>query len=122
MKSNDVNSPGSSCMAKIILCTFHCNLSSIFNSLNKFIMFGYAPKKMCNPVSIQSPSLSCHALTFPPNTSLASNTIGSCPASARYFAHANPLNPPPTMATRFFSVPLAFRSVVNRFDSSPAMR
>ena len=27
-------------------------------------MFGYAPKKMCSPVSIQSPSSSCHALTW----------------------------------------------------------
>ena len=77
IKSNVVNSPGSSCMAKIILCTFHCNLSSMSNSEKRFIMFGYAPKKMCKPVSIQSPSLSCHALTLPPSTSLASNTIGS---------------------------------------------
>mmetsp|Transcript_10796 Transcript_10796/g.30648 ORF Transcript_10796/g.30648 Transcript_10796/m.30648 type:complete len:279 (-) Transcript_10796:344-1180(-) len=76
-KSNVVNSPGNSCIAKIILCTFHCKRSSMSNSLNKFIMFGYAPKKMCKPVSIQSPSLSFHAETLPPKTSLASKTIGS---------------------------------------------
>jgi hypothetical protein len=34
------------------------------------LMFGYAPKKMCSPVSYQSPSSSCHAATLPPSTSL----------------------------------------------------
>mmetsp|Transcript_14414 Transcript_14414/g.33037 ORF Transcript_14414/g.33037 Transcript_14414/m.33037 type:complete len:324 (+) Transcript_14414:769-1740(+) len=98
-KSKVVNSPGSSCMAKIILCVFHCSRSSMSSSLNRFIMFGYAPKKMCSPVSIQSPSLSCHADTFPPSTSRASRTIGVCPASLRYLAHASPESPPPMMAT-----------------------
>ena len=39
-KSKLVNSPGSSCMAKIILCTFHCRRSSMSSSANRFIMFG----------------------------------------------------------------------------------
>mmetsp|Transcript_64161 Transcript_64161/g.126782 ORF Transcript_64161/g.126782 Transcript_64161/m.126782 type:complete len:254 (-) Transcript_64161:310-1071(-) len=77
MKSKVVNSPGSSCIAKIILCTFHCNRSWIPSSAKRFIMFGYAPKKMCRPVSIQSPSSSCHADTLPPSTSRASSTSGS---------------------------------------------
>mmetsp|Transcript_17060 Transcript_17060/g.25228 ORF Transcript_17060/g.25228 Transcript_17060/m.25228 type:complete len:269 (-) Transcript_17060:357-1163(-) len=72
MKSKLVNSPGSSCIAKIIWWIFHCNLSWMPSSANRFIMFGYAPKKMCKPVSIQSPSSSCHADTFPPSTSRAS--------------------------------------------------
>mmetsp|Transcript_25809 Transcript_25809/g.37025 ORF Transcript_25809/g.37025 Transcript_25809/m.37025 type:complete len:262 (-) Transcript_25809:1400-2185(-) len=76
MKSKVVNSPGSSCIAKIIWWIFHCRRSSMDSSLNRFIMFGYAPKKMCSPVSIQSPSLSCQADTLPPSTSLASRTIG----------------------------------------------
>ena len=63
MKSKVVNSPGRPCMAKIIWWIFHCRRSCMFNSLNRFIMFGYAPKKMCSPVSIQSPSLSCQADT-----------------------------------------------------------
>ena len=46
MKSKDVNSPGSSCMAKIILCTFHWRRSSMSSSAKRFIMLGYAPKKM----------------------------------------------------------------------------
>lgn len=32
-KSNLENSPGLSGIAKIMLCDFHCSLSSIFNSL-----------------------------------------------------------------------------------------
>merc|ERR1719491_1251409 len=68
-----------------------------------FIMLGYAPKKMCRPVSIQSPSASCHAETFPPRTFRASYTVGWCPASVRYFAHDRPERPPPIMATFFFS-------------------
>mmetsp|Transcript_4643 Transcript_4643/g.14806 ORF Transcript_4643/g.14806 Transcript_4643/m.14806 type:complete len:343 (-) Transcript_4643:80-1108(-) len=71
-KSNVVNSPGSSCIAKTILCTFHCRRSWIPSSWKSRIMFGYAPKKMWRPVSIQSPSASCHALTLPPRTSRAS--------------------------------------------------
>ena len=102
-KSKVVNSPGSSCIAKIILCTFHCSRSWIPSSANRFIMFGYAPKKMCSPVSIQSPSSSCHADTLPPSTSRASRTSGVCPASARYLAHASPDSPPPMIATVFFS-------------------
>mmetsp|Transcript_7136 Transcript_7136/g.21020 ORF Transcript_7136/g.21020 Transcript_7136/m.21020 type:complete len:249 (-) Transcript_7136:402-1148(-) len=72
MKSKVVNSPGSSCMAKTILCTFHWSRSWMPSSLKRRIMFGYAPKKMCSPVSIQSPSASCQALTLPPSTSRAS--------------------------------------------------
>mmetsp|Transcript_30764 Transcript_30764/g.52631 ORF Transcript_30764/g.52631 Transcript_30764/m.52631 type:complete len:226 (+) Transcript_30764:1152-1829(+) len=72
MKSKVVNSPGSSCMAKIILWTFHWRRSWMPSSAKRFIMFGYAPKKMCRPVSIQSPSSSCHAETLPPSTSRAS--------------------------------------------------
>mmetsp|Transcript_8314 Transcript_8314/g.23160 ORF Transcript_8314/g.23160 Transcript_8314/m.23160 type:complete len:248 (+) Transcript_8314:999-1742(+) len=45
-KSKVVNSPGSSCMAKIILCTFHWRRSSMSSSAKRFIMLGYAPKKM----------------------------------------------------------------------------
>mmetsp|Transcript_30763 Transcript_30763/g.52626 ORF Transcript_30763/g.52626 Transcript_30763/m.52626 type:complete len:200 (+) Transcript_30763:1001-1600(+) len=44
--SKEVNSPGRSCMAKVMRCGFHCRRSSISSSANKFIMFGYAPKKM----------------------------------------------------------------------------
>ena len=102
-KSKVVNSPGSSCMAKIILCTFHCSRSSMPSSEKRFIMFGYAPKKMCRPVSIQSPSSSCHADTLPPSTSRASSTSGWWPASERYLAHERPERPPPMMATVFFS-------------------
>ena len=72
------------------------------NSANMFIMFGYAPKKMCSPVSIQSPSSSCHADTLPPSTSRASSTSGSWPASERYLAHDRPLRPPPMMTTFCF--------------------
>ncbi|KAL7553899.1 hypothetical protein ACHAWF_017239 [Thalassiosira exigua] len=72
MKSKDVNSPGSSCMAKIIWWIFHWRRSWIPSSANMFMTLGYAPKKMCRPVSIQSPSSSCHAETFPPRTSRAS--------------------------------------------------
>mmetsp|Transcript_28872 Transcript_28872/g.57711 ORF Transcript_28872/g.57711 Transcript_28872/m.57711 type:complete len:257 (+) Transcript_28872:666-1436(+) len=72
MKSKVVNSPGSSCIAKIILWTFHCRRSWMPSSEKRFIMLGYAPKKMWSPVSIQSPSASCQAETFPPRTSLAS--------------------------------------------------
>ena len=107
-------------MAKIILCTFHCSLSSMSSSANRFIMFGYAPKKMCRPVSIQSPSLSCHALTLPPRTSRPSRTMGSCPASTRYFAHARPERPPPTMAT-FFFFPMPLSSL-NFCDSAAPSR
>mmetsp|Transcript_11256 Transcript_11256/g.46984 ORF Transcript_11256/g.46984 Transcript_11256/m.46984 type:complete len:242 (+) Transcript_11256:1621-2346(+) len=39
-KSKVVNSPGSSCMAKIILCVFHCSLSSMSSSSKRFIMLG----------------------------------------------------------------------------------
>ena len=39
-KSKVVNSPGSSCMAKIILCTFHCSRTSMSSSAKRFIMFG----------------------------------------------------------------------------------
>mmetsp|Transcript_26766 Transcript_26766/g.61970 ORF Transcript_26766/g.61970 Transcript_26766/m.61970 type:complete len:308 (+) Transcript_26766:878-1801(+) len=99
IKSKVVNSPGSSCIAKIIWWIFHWRRSSMSSSLNRFIMLGYAPKKMCRPVSIQSPSLSCQALTFPPSTSRASSTRGLCPASVRYFAAASPDSPPPIIAT-----------------------
>mmetsp|Transcript_14279 Transcript_14279/g.35619 ORF Transcript_14279/g.35619 Transcript_14279/m.35619 type:complete len:218 (+) Transcript_14279:1309-1962(+) len=98
--SKEVNSPGRSCIANVMRCGFHCSLSSMPSSSNKFIMFGYAPKKMCSPVSTQSPSPSCHALTLPPRTSRASYTVGACPASARYLAHASPDSPPPITATR----------------------
>mmetsp|Transcript_27786 Transcript_27786/g.80564 ORF Transcript_27786/g.80564 Transcript_27786/m.80564 type:complete len:225 (-) Transcript_27786:359-1033(-) len=40
MKSNVVNSPGSSCIAKIIWWRFHCRRSSMPSSLNNRIMFG----------------------------------------------------------------------------------
>mmetsp|Transcript_24989 Transcript_24989/g.65917 ORF Transcript_24989/g.65917 Transcript_24989/m.65917 type:complete len:350 (-) Transcript_24989:121-1170(-) len=103
--SKVVNSPGSSCIAKVIWCLFHCNLSSIPSSAKRFIMFGYAPKKMCKPVSTQSPSSSCHADTFPPSTSRASSTTGWWPASARYLAQASPDSPPPMTATRFLGDP-----------------
>mmetsp|Transcript_76657 Transcript_76657/g.228487 ORF Transcript_76657/g.228487 Transcript_76657/m.228487 type:complete len:279 (+) Transcript_76657:1174-2010(+) len=75
-KSKVVNSPGRSCIAKIIWWRFHCRRSSMPSSEKRFIMFGYAPKNMCRPVSIQSPSSSCHADTLPPRTSRASKTIG----------------------------------------------
>mmetsp|Transcript_112106 Transcript_112106/g.317508 ORF Transcript_112106/g.317508 Transcript_112106/m.317508 type:complete len:244 (-) Transcript_112106:351-1082(-) len=39
-KSNVVNSPGSSCIAKIILWTFHWSLSCRPSSEKRFIMFG----------------------------------------------------------------------------------
>mmetsp|Transcript_29745 Transcript_29745/g.64009 ORF Transcript_29745/g.64009 Transcript_29745/m.64009 type:complete len:266 (-) Transcript_29745:153-950(-) len=100
IKLKDVNSPGRSCIANVILWSFHCSRSSMPSSAKRFIMFGYAPKNMCSPVSIQSPSSSCQALTFPPSTSRASYTCASKPASAQYFAHASPLSPPPTIATR----------------------
>mmetsp|Transcript_11849 Transcript_11849/g.24672 ORF Transcript_11849/g.24672 Transcript_11849/m.24672 type:complete len:307 (+) Transcript_11849:988-1908(+) len=122
MKSKVVNSPGSSCMAKIILCTFHCSRSWMPSSANTFIMFGYAPKKMCSPVSIQSPSSSCHADTFPPSTSRASYTVGSWPASTRYFAHARPESPPPMIATFFFSSAVAFKAFPNDADMDSANR
>mmetsp|Transcript_46288 Transcript_46288/g.90374 ORF Transcript_46288/g.90374 Transcript_46288/m.90374 type:complete len:213 (+) Transcript_46288:1074-1712(+) len=70
--SKDVNRPGSSCIANVMRCSFHCSRSSISSSSNRFIMWGYAPKKMCRPVSIQSPSSSCHADTLPPRTPRAS--------------------------------------------------
>lgn len=63
-------------------------------------MLGYAPKKMCKPVSIQSPSLSCQADTLPPSTLPRSSTTGLWPASTRYFAVDSPASPPPMMATR----------------------
>ena len=103
-KSKLVNSPGKSCIAKVIVCFFHCSRSSMPSSAKRFIMFGYAPKKMCRPVSIQSPSSSCHADTLPPSTSRASSTSGSWPESDRYLAHDRPLRPPPMMAT-FFLLP-----------------
>mmetsp|Transcript_26182 Transcript_26182/g.76788 ORF Transcript_26182/g.76788 Transcript_26182/m.76788 type:complete len:225 (+) Transcript_26182:887-1561(+) len=40
MKSKVVNSPGSCCMAKIILCTFHCRRSCTSSSARRFIMLG----------------------------------------------------------------------------------
>mmetsp|Transcript_19641 Transcript_19641/g.33011 ORF Transcript_19641/g.33011 Transcript_19641/m.33011 type:complete len:225 (+) Transcript_19641:946-1620(+) len=39
-KSKVVNSPGNSCMAKIILCVFHCRRSSMSSSSNRFITLG----------------------------------------------------------------------------------
>mmetsp|Transcript_87492 Transcript_87492/g.120550 ORF Transcript_87492/g.120550 Transcript_87492/m.120550 type:complete len:244 (-) Transcript_87492:124-855(-) len=39
-KSNVVNSPGSSCMAKIIWWRFHCRRSSMLSSAKRFIMLG----------------------------------------------------------------------------------
>jgi hypothetical protein len=42
-KSNRLNSPGLSGIAKIIECSFHCNLSFIPSSPNKFCILGYAP-------------------------------------------------------------------------------
>mmetsp|Transcript_47797 Transcript_47797/g.119457 ORF Transcript_47797/g.119457 Transcript_47797/m.119457 type:complete len:305 (-) Transcript_47797:236-1150(-) len=120
MKSKVVNSPGSSCMAKIIWWIFHCRRSSMSSSLNRFIMLGYAPKKMCRPVSIQSPSLSCHALTLPPSTSRASSTRGLCPASVRYLAAASPDSPPPIIATVF--APPFPPYVENLFESALASR
>lgn len=54
-----------------MLWDFHWSRSSIPSSLNILFTFGYAPKKMCRPVSTQSPSLSCHAETLPPKTSRA---------------------------------------------------
>mmetsp|Transcript_18640 Transcript_18640/g.32444 ORF Transcript_18640/g.32444 Transcript_18640/m.32444 type:complete len:223 (-) Transcript_18640:36-704(-) len=99
-KSKRLNSPGLSGIANIMACFFHCSRSSMSSSLNRFIILGYAPKKMCRPVSIQSPSSSCHADTFPPSTSRASSTRGMCPASARYLPHDSPARPPPITATR----------------------
>mmetsp|Transcript_11521 Transcript_11521/g.38066 ORF Transcript_11521/g.38066 Transcript_11521/m.38066 type:complete len:234 (-) Transcript_11521:78-779(-) len=98
-KSNEVNSPGSCGMANVMRCAFHCSRSSMPSSWKRFIMFGYAPKKMCRPVSIMSPSASCHADTLPPSTSRASRTSGVWPASERYLAHARPDRPPPMTAT-----------------------
>ena len=72
-------------------------------------MLGYAPKKMCRPVSTQSPSLSFHALTLPPSTSARSTTTGLWPASTRYFAQDRPARPPPTTATRLGAPLLAPR-------------
>mmetsp|Transcript_37727 Transcript_37727/g.82060 ORF Transcript_37727/g.82060 Transcript_37727/m.82060 type:complete len:362 (-) Transcript_37727:221-1306(-) len=118
MKSKVVNSPGSSCMAKIILCTFHCRRSSMSSSSNRFITFGYAPKKMCRPVSIQSPSLSCHADTFPPSTSRASYTVGSWPASTRYLAQARPERPPPITATVFLGMEEFWPSAASFWESA----
>ena len=100
VNSKLVNCPGRSRIANDIRCAFHCSRSWMFSSEKRFIMFGYAPKKMCSPVSIQSPSASCHADTLPPSTFRASSTIGTWPASARYLAHASPDSPPPMMATR----------------------
>mmetsp|Transcript_19464 Transcript_19464/g.42294 ORF Transcript_19464/g.42294 Transcript_19464/m.42294 type:complete len:219 (-) Transcript_19464:794-1450(-) len=40
MKSKVVNSPGSSCMAKIIWWIFHCKRSWMSSSSNRFIMLG----------------------------------------------------------------------------------
>mmetsp|Transcript_15371 Transcript_15371/g.18702 ORF Transcript_15371/g.18702 Transcript_15371/m.18702 type:complete len:248 (+) Transcript_15371:1305-2048(+) len=88
-------------LANIIAWSFHCNLSSIFKSLNKFIILGYAPKKTCNPVSVISLSASLHAATFPPKRDLASNTIGVWPASTICFAVDNPASPPPITAIRW---------------------
>mmetsp|Transcript_4719 Transcript_4719/g.14994 ORF Transcript_4719/g.14994 Transcript_4719/m.14994 type:complete len:289 (-) Transcript_4719:43-909(-) len=121
-KSKVVNSPGSSCIAKTILCTFHCKRSWMPSSENRRSMFGYAPKKMCSPVSIQSPSLSCQAETLPPSTSRASYTTGSWPASTRYLAQARPLRPPPMMATFFFVGGVALSSPVKRSESLVASR
>mmetsp|Transcript_1474 Transcript_1474/g.4868 ORF Transcript_1474/g.4868 Transcript_1474/m.4868 type:complete len:272 (+) Transcript_1474:780-1595(+) len=67
-----VNSPGRSRIAKDMRWAFHWSRSRMSNSLKRLSTFGYAPKKTCNPVSIQSPSSSCHALTLPPSTSRAS--------------------------------------------------
>mmetsp|Transcript_5192 Transcript_5192/g.10941 ORF Transcript_5192/g.10941 Transcript_5192/m.10941 type:complete len:309 (+) Transcript_5192:836-1762(+) len=124
IKSNEVNSPGSSCIAKIILWTFHWRWSWMFSSSNMFITFGYAPKKMWRPVSIQSPSSSCHADTLPPSTFRASYTVGSCPASLRYLAHDSPLSPPPIIATVFFPSPLGptRSSLPKRADMAVASR
>mmetsp|Transcript_7443 Transcript_7443/g.18529 ORF Transcript_7443/g.18529 Transcript_7443/m.18529 type:complete len:201 (+) Transcript_7443:1110-1712(+) len=99
VNSKLVKVPGFSRIAKAIRCAFHCSRSWICSSSNRFIMFGYAPKKMCSPVSIQSPSASCQAETLPPSTFRPSYTVGVCPASTRYFAHARPLSPPPITAT-----------------------
>lgn len=67
-------------IANIMLCDFHCKRSRMPSSVNIWFTFGYAPKNMWRPVSIQSPSLSCHAETFPPKTSLACN-ITRCRSS-----------------------------------------
>mmetsp|Transcript_44498 Transcript_44498/g.144624 ORF Transcript_44498/g.144624 Transcript_44498/m.144624 type:complete len:320 (-) Transcript_44498:189-1148(-) len=110
-KSNEVNSPGSCGMANVMRCAFHCSRSSMPSSWKRFIMFGYAPKKMCRPVSIMSPSASCHADTLPPSTSRASRTTGVWPASARYLAQARPERPPPMTATVFFSPCQAYAAI-----------
>mmetsp|Transcript_2601 Transcript_2601/g.6591 ORF Transcript_2601/g.6591 Transcript_2601/m.6591 type:complete len:305 (+) Transcript_2601:854-1768(+) len=120
MKLKVVNSPGSSCMAKIIWWIFHCRRSSMSSSLKRFIMLGYAPKKMWRPVSIQSPSLSCQAATLPPSISRASSTRGLCPASVRYFAAARPERPPPMIATVL--EPPSPPYCVNLLDSALASR
>mmetsp|Transcript_1924 Transcript_1924/g.6119 ORF Transcript_1924/g.6119 Transcript_1924/m.6119 type:complete len:221 (+) Transcript_1924:1634-2296(+) len=100
---NFVNSPGESFIANVMLCSFHCKRSSMPSSANRFMAFGYAPKKMCKPVSIQSPSASCHALTLPPSILARSTIVGAWPASLRYLPHDNPAKPPPMMRTAFFS-------------------
>mmetsp|Transcript_43683 Transcript_43683/g.137667 ORF Transcript_43683/g.137667 Transcript_43683/m.137667 type:complete len:320 (-) Transcript_43683:175-1134(-) len=110
-KSNVVNSPGNCCIAKIILWTFHWRRSWMPSSVKRRIMFGYAPKKMCSPVSIVSPSSSVHAETLPPSTSRASRTTGVWPASARYLAQARPERPPPMTATVFFSPCQAYAAI-----------
>mmetsp|Transcript_9133 Transcript_9133/g.23440 ORF Transcript_9133/g.23440 Transcript_9133/m.23440 type:complete len:319 (+) Transcript_9133:578-1534(+) len=78
-KSKRLNSPGLPWlpMAKIIEWHFHWRRSSMSSSFKRFIMFGYAPKKMCSPVSYQSPSSSWKAATFPPSTSRPSSTMGT---------------------------------------------
>mmetsp|Transcript_32741 Transcript_32741/g.72329 ORF Transcript_32741/g.72329 Transcript_32741/m.72329 type:complete len:206 (+) Transcript_32741:1644-2261(+) len=98
-KSKRLNSPGRLGMAKIMECSFHCSLFSMFSSLNRFWMLGYAPKKMCRPVSYQSPSSSFQAATLPPSTFLPSKTIGIWPASDKYLAADNPARPAPIMTT-----------------------
>mmetsp|Transcript_6540 Transcript_6540/g.24294 ORF Transcript_6540/g.24294 Transcript_6540/m.24294 type:complete len:212 (-) Transcript_6540:85-720(-) len=120
-KSKRENSPGESGIAKIMACSFHCRRSSMSSSANRFIMFGYAPKKMCSPVSIQSPSSSCQADTLPPRTLPRSSTMGLWPASARYLAHDRPASPPPTMATVFGSTPFSPRDL-SFLDSAAAAR
>ena len=69
------------------------NLHDSSGSAGQVLAMQTHPKKMCRPVSYRSPSSSLHAATFPPSTSLASNKIGSCPASDRYLAVLSPAKP-----------------------------
>ena len=81
MKSKLVNSPGSSCMAKIIWWIFHWSRSWMSSSANMFITFGYGRRRCAGPSRSS------------PRPRPATPTPSRRPAS--------PDSPPPTMATVF---------------------